>query len=98
MIQHINWTEQSVEMFDWNCLQVNPVHQRLWGITILVSVQRVHPLRHGFDSKWPEHGVNHLRPVAHAMEEQSARTKSKLLVPIFYDAILMMSTNSTKGY
>jgi hypothetical protein len=44
-----------------------------------------------------KYGVTYLRPVAHAVEEKCASTKSKMLVPVLDYSILMMRAHSTKS-
>jgi hypothetical protein len=56
----------------------------------------IHSFCHGFHHKWPEHGINHLRPEVHAMKEKRTCPKGELLIPVLNNSILMMRTNSTE--
>jgi len=60
-------------------------------------MKRIHLFGHPFHCKWPEQRINHLWPVPYAMQQKGACTESELFVPVLDDAILMISTYTTKG-
>jgi len=51
----------------------------------------------GFESKWPEHCINHLWPHSNAMQQKCSDSQSEHVVLVLYDAVLVMSANSAES-
>ena len=73
------------------------MQNRQWRFTCSSERELIMALCSGFESKWPEHCINHLWPHSNAMQQKCSGSQSEHLVLVLYDAILVMSANSAES-